>query len=126
MNQQEARECAETLEAEFEALGVDYYIQAKKKALSSKWIVHVVRFVEIPMSRNISRSMFQDYLTRVPGVLSKDVKHSLKENPAGIPTLTLELHIAMNFTEEQLSRLVEEFESRIGDARFILAASNPW
>ncbi len=88
MNQQDARESAETLEAMFEPLGVDYYIEVKKKALSSQWIVRVARSEQISMHTNISRSMHNDYLTRIPALLSKDVKHSLKEDSAGIPVST--------------------------------------
>ena len=126
MDEKRARESAEYLEAEFGSLRVDYDIEVKKKPLSTKWIIRVVRRAQLPMSRVITTGVYRDYVTYIPGILSRDVKHSLKEDLAGVPTLTLELNISIDFSEEQLSNLVKVFERRIKDAVFRLGMSSPW
>lgn len=123
MEKSDAIVSADLIRSEFDRLGVEVEIETKKKTLSSQWVVRVVRREAIPMHEFISRSMYQDYLTRVPAILSSDVKHTLKESSSGAPTLSAELNISIHFTPDQIKKLVTNFEERIDSAVARLAMS---
>lgn len=126
MKKSEALVSAGILRSEFERLGVEVEIESRKKVLSSQWVVRVVRREAIPMHEFISRSMYEDYLTLVPSILSNDVKHALKVSSYGAPMLSAELTITIFFTPAQITALVANFEQRLYSAVSRLAMSSPF
>jgi hypothetical protein len=128
VNENEAHELREQIQNFYIDFGLDdedYSITSTKGALSRTWKVEIERIQAISSQRFISKSMYSDYLNKIPQILPAPLKHKLKDTASG-PALFVRLSFTTIGNFVNLTALLAAVEEQIDSAAFRLSVSAPF